>query len=269
MRLLRSELGLIIGRRRNQMGLLVLAGVPILMTIAIKLNGGGRNRGDGADFVSQITANGLFVPLVALTVELTLFLPMALAMVAGDAIAGEAHQGTLRYLLTVPVARTRLLAVKYLGLVVGSFVAVAVVVLAGLISGTVLFGAHPMLTLSGTTIGIGDGLWRLTLAALYVAAGLCALAAVGLFISTLTEQPIAVTVAVMVLTSAMWIVDAIPQLDFLHGWLLVDRWPAFADLMRQPPMGDTMITGLVVDAIYAVVALLGAWARFADKDITT
>lgn len=270
-RLLRSELRLMMSRRRNQIGLLVLAGVPVLMAIAIKLNGIHHHGhgASGADFVSQITSNGLFVPFASLTLELTLFLPMALAMVSGDAIAGEAREGTLRYLLTVPVGRTRLLAVKYLGLIVGALVAVTVVVLAGLGCGVALFGAHPMLTLSGTNIGIGEGTWRLLLSGLYVAAGLCALAAVGLFISTLTEQPIAVTVAVMVVTSAMWIVDAVPQLAFMHGWLLVDRWPAFSDLMRQPPVWDTMLPGLFVDLVYAVVALLAAWARFADKDITS
>lgn len=251
------------------MGLLVLGAMPVLMAIAIRLNHHDNGRGGGPDFVDQVTSNGLFVPLVALTLEITLFLPLALAMVSGDSIAGEANQGTLRYLLTVPVSRTRLLAVKYVGLVIGAIVAVAVVVVAGLVAGTALFGAHPMLTLSGSTIGVGQGLWRLTLAGLYVAAGLAALAAVGLFISTLTEQPIAVTVAVMIVTAAMWIVDAVPQLAFLHGWLLVDRWAAFADLMRQPPVGDTMWTGLLVDLSYAVVALLAAWARFAQKDIAS
>ena len=270
-RLLRSELRLAISRRRNQAGLLVLAAVPVLMAIAIRINGVRHREGrsDGAGFVDQITANGLFVPFATLTLELTLFLPLALAMVSGDAIAGEAHQGTLRYLLTVPVARTRLLAVKYLALVVGAFVAVGVVLLAGLGIGVALFGAHPMLTLSGTEISVGQGLWRLALSGLYVVAGLCAFAAIGLFLSTLTEQPIAVTVAGLVVTSAMWIVDAIPQLGFLHGWLLVHRWPAFAELMRQPPETGTIVTGLWVDAAYTVVFLLAAWARFGSKDITS
>ena len=35
--------------------------------------------------------------------------------IAGDSVAGEANIGTLRYLLAVPVGRTRLLAVKYAG----------------------------------------------------------------------------------------------------------------------------------------------------------
>ncbi|MEP6800094.1 MAG: ABC transporter permease, partial [Lapillicoccus sp.] len=103
-RLLRSELRLIGGRRRNQMGLLVLAAVPIILAIAVKVTS--PRPGNGPDFLASITANGLFVPLAALTLELPLFLPLAVSVLSGDAIAGEANLGTLRYLLTVPVNRT-------------------------------------------------------------------------------------------------------------------------------------------------------------------
>src|SRR6478672_8655792 len=182
-RLLRSELRLIAGRRRNQMGLLVLAAVPIVMAVAVKVSEPWPGR--GPDFLSSITSNGLFVPLAALGVEIGMFLPLAIAMLAGDAVAGEANLGTLRYLLTVPVGRTRLLAVKYASLVVGALWGVAVVTVAGALAGIALFGTGPMTTLSGTQIGFGEALWRVVLVALYVAAGLAALGAVGLFISTL------------------------------------------------------------------------------------
>ena len=115
-RLLRSEIRLIGGRRRNQMGLLVLAAVPIVLAISVEARPAGR-RGGGPDFLDSITSNGLFVPLAALSVEMGIFLPLAISMLAGDAVAGEANLGTLRYLLTVPVSRTRLLAVKYASLV--------------------------------------------------------------------------------------------------------------------------------------------------------
>src|SRR5689334_13359524 len=117
LRLLRSELGLIARRRRNQAGLAALAAVPIIVAVAVKLAAPASSPSRGPDFFGQITGNGFFVALAGLGVELTLFLPIAIAMLSGDAIAGEAQQGTLRYLLTVPVDRIRLLAVKYAGIV--------------------------------------------------------------------------------------------------------------------------------------------------------
>lgn len=266
-RLLGSELRLIVGRRRNQAGITVLAVVPIIMAIAIKLSDPGV--GHGPDLLSQVTANGLLVPLAALGVEITMFLPLAIAMLSGDAIAGEANVGTLRYLLTVPVSRTRLLAVKYLSLVIGAALGVLAVAIPGAIVGLALFGAGPMITLSGTQLGMAAAVWRLVLVCGYLVAALSALAAIGLFISVLTEQPIAAAIAVMIVTIMMWILVAVPQVSWLHPWLLVNHWMAYMDLLRDPIAWERVLVGLLVDLGYTGVFLTAAWARFAGKDVTS
>ncbi len=266
-RLLRSELRLIAGRRRNQMGLLVLAAVPVVLAVAVKISS--PRPGRGPDFLASITSNGLFVPLAALGVEMGLFLPLAIAMLAGDSVAGEANLGTLRYLLTVPVHRTRLLLVKYVSLCIGALWGVATVAVAGTVVGIALFGAGPMATLSGSQISFGEAVWRLVLVTLYLSAGIAALGAVGLFVSTLTEQPIAATVAVTIFVIIAWILDSVPQLGWLQPWLIVHEWLAFGDLLRDPPEWSSVLRGLGVDAGYAVVFWLAAWARFAGKDITS
>ena len=264
-----SELRLIMGRRRNQAGLVVLAALPVCLGVAVRLTES-NPRGDGPpNFVDDIVGNGVFLAFAALTFELTLFFPLAIAMVSGDAIAGEAHAGTLRYLLTVPAGRTRVLVVKYLGIAAGSLIAALTVTVVSAVVGILLFGTGPLTTLSGDQIPLGTGLWRLLISTAYVALGLCALGALGLFVSTLTEQPIAATVAVMIATATMWVLDAIPQIAWLHPWLLVHRWTAFADLMRNPPDFSTVRDGVFVALGYIVVFLLAAWARFDGKDITS
>lgn len=267
LRLLGSELRLIVGRRRNQAGLLVLAAVPILIAIAVRASA--PEPGRGPDFLSAAASNGVFVALASMTIEMGLFLPLAVAVLSGDAIAGEANLGTLRYLLTVPVHRTRLLLVKYASLVIGSIIGVTVVAVTGLIIGGILFGLGPVTLLSGAEVPIAQGLLRLALAVAYLSAGLAALAAIGLFVSTLTEQPIAAMIAVTIVSTAMWILDGIPQLAWLQPWLLVHYWPAFADLFREPVFTETIGRGLLVFAAYAVVFLGAAWARFSQKDITS
>ncbi len=123
-RFLRSELRLIFGRRRNQAGLGILAVVPIIIAIAVKVST--PRSGHAPDFFASITSNGLFVALAALSIEMGLFLPLAIGAIAGDSVAGEANIGTLRYLLTVPVHRTRLLAVKFAAISIFSLVATIV-----------------------------------------------------------------------------------------------------------------------------------------------
>jgi ABC-2 type transport system permease protein len=266
-RFLRSELMLIFGRRRNWAGMAALAAVPVIIALVTKIwppGGGG-----GPEFFNQITNNGLFVSLAALTVELPLFLPLAVSAIAGDSVAGEANTGTLRYLLTVPVDRTRLLAVKYLGVVTFAFAAVALVAVTGTVIGLLLFGGGDVLLLSGRQVGFAEGLGRVLGVVLYLGVCLSALGAIGVFVSTLTEQPIGATIAIMVLTVLSFILDQIAQLDWLHPFLLTHHWMDYGEFLRDPVDLGALGPGLLVAAAYTGVFLTGAWARFAGKDVSS
>src|SRR5680860_1287082 len=138
LRLVRSELRLVLTRRRNIAMLVVLALAPTLIGVAIKLSGPGD--GEGPSFLASITENGLFLVFTALVATLPVFLPLAVSVVSGESVAGEASTGTLRYLLAAPVHRTRLLAVKLVAIVVYALVATLTVAAVGLIVGGVLFG---------------------------------------------------------------------------------------------------------------------------------
>jgi ABC-2 type transport system permease protein len=270
-RFLRSELWLIFGRRRNWAGLTVLAAVPILIAVAVRFSGGddGGGGGDGPDFFASITDNGLFVALSALTVELPLFLPIAVAAISADTIAGEANLGTLRYLLAVPVQRTRMLAVKYTAVVIFAVVATLFVATVGALVGLALFGGGPVTLLSGSQVSFGEALLRLLAICGYLAAGLAAVGAIGMFVSTLTEQPIGATIAIVMLTVASFILDSIPQVAWLHPYLLTHWWLSFGDLLRDPVALDGIRQGLISAACYTVVFLAAAWARFSGRDVTS
>ena len=266
-RFLGSELRIIFGRRRNLAGLAVLAVVPIVLAIAIRVESGAQGAGPG--FIVGITGNGLFVAFAALILELPLFLPLAVSAISGDAVAGEANLGTLRYLLTIPAGRLRLLVVKYVAIVIFAFVATALVATVGTIMGLSLFGAGDMTLLSGTQTSLADGLWRLLLSVLYLTVQLSALGAIGLFISTLTEQPIGATIAVLLVNVMMFILGQISQLAWLHPWLLTNWWPAIGDFLRDPIFTDNLERGLITAVVYAATFWLLAWARFAGKDVTS
>ena len=140
----------------------------------------------------------MFLSFIALTIMLTLVLPLVIAVVSGDSIAGEAGYGTLRYLLTVPAGRARLLSVKYAAVVIFGLASCLLVPRSSLIVGVALFPVGPVTLLSGTTVSLADGLLRLLFVTLYVAAGMAALGAIGLAISTLTEHPIGAIAAILI-----------------------------------------------------------------------
>ncbi|MER5941686.1 ABC transporter permease [Streptomyces sp. NPDC001928] len=274
--LLRSELLTTFRRWRTLALLAVLAAVPILVGIAVKIEtgdgssvgGGGPQGGGGPAFISQITNNGLFLVFTALAATLPFFLPMAIGVIAGDAIAGEANSGTLRYLLVAPAGRTRLLLTKYVTTMTFCLVATLVVAVSALMVGALLFPLGELTTISGTRISFAEGLGRALLIALVVAASLIGVAALGLFVSTLTNSGIAAMATTVGLLITVQILDQIPQLHAIQPYFFSHYWLSFADLMREPVYWDDLVRNLGIQALYAAVFGSAAWARFMAKDIT-
>ncbi|WP_328537265.1 ABC transporter permease [Streptomyces sp. NBC_00344] len=270
--LFRSELAITFRRWRTLALLGVLAAVPLLIGIAVKWQTGDGSQardssGEGPAFLTQITGNGLFLVFAALAATLPVFLPMAVAVVAGDAVAGEAGTGTLRYLLVAPAGRTRLLCAKYTSAMVFCLAATLVVAGSALLAGVALFPVGEVTTISGTQISFAQGLGRAALIAAVVAASLLGVAAIGLFISTLTDSGVAAMAATVGLVIAVQIVDTIPQLHAVHPYLFPHYWLSFADLLRAPVYWDEVVRNLGLQALYAVVFGSAAWARFTAKDI--
>ena len=106
-------------------------------------------------------------------------------------------------------------------------------------------------------------------AVVYLSCGLAALGAVGLFFSTLTEQPIGAMITVVIFSTASFIADSIPQIAWLHPFLITHNWLAFGDLFRSPVAWDGVQQGIYVAAAYTIVFWLAGWARFAGKDVTS
>ncbi len=264
--LLASELSVMFRRRRTWAMLAALAAVPVLIAVAVKLSNGSR-AGHGPAFLDRITENGLFVVLTAMVLCTPLFLPLTVGVVAGDTIAGEAGLGTLRYLLAAPAGRARLLLVKYVGVAAFCLAATASVLLAGTVAGLLLFPAGPVPLLSGELVDGWTAGGRILLVGAYVCVSLLGLAAVGLFISTLTDVPVGAMAATIVLAIASQVLDVLPQLDWLHPWLFSHWWLGFADLLRQPVEWSSFGNNAVLQLGYLLVFGALAYGRFATKDV--
>lgn len=266
-RLLRSE-ALLLARRRRTLALLAaLAAIPVLIAVAVQLSSTPPGPGEGPPFLDQVTQSGAFVAATSLVVAVPLFLPLTIAVVAGDAVAGEASQGTLRYLLLAPAGRSRLLLVKTLVVLAFCVVAPALMALVGLVLGAALFGFGEAASLSGDVLGPWEVVGRIGLIVLHVAIAMTGLAAVGLFVSTLTDVPVGAMATTIVVAIAAQILGGLSQLDWLHPWLLTDSWLAFPDLLRTPIVWDSLLENLRLQAGWVAVFLALAWARFTTKDV--
>ena len=264
---LASELVVMFTRRRTWAMLGAIALIPILLGLAVYLSADRLAPGEGPPFVDRVTQNGLFTGFAAMLLAMPLFLPLTVSVVSGDTIAGEAGLGTLRYLLISPVGRLRLLMVKYLGTVAFVLAGTLTLMIAGALTGWLLFPVGPVTLLSGDVIGLGESIWRMVLVALYVTVSMLGMLAVGLFISTLTTVPVGAMTAVLITSGVSQILDNLPQVSAIHEWLFTHYWLDFADILRQPIELGSFGANALLQLGY--VALFGALAygRFASKDI--
>ena len=265
------ELRKMFRRPRTWATIAVLNALPILVAVLLVLTDLAPRPGEGPPFLSAVLRNGSLYPLAALAIVLPLFLPIAVAVIAGDAVAGEAQAGTLRYLLARPVGRTRLLVAKLAAVLAFVVVTVVVVAAVGYLVGTTLFEAQPIggTSVSGTSLTSEQIAGRTVLAIGYVAVSMLGVAAFGLFFSTMTDSPLAATMgalAVLVTSSLLFTLDAASP---IAPSLPTRYWLAFVDLFREPILWRDLTRGLALQGVYVGVLLAAAWANFTTKDVTS
>lgn len=269
-RLLRSELRLVFGRRRNLALVGGLTLVPLLIAVVLAMTRGSVLDAQAAGgLLGRVTGNGLFLVVTSLFMCLPFLLPLVTGVASGDALAGEAQTGTLRYLLAVPVSRGRLLAAKAIATLALVASAVGAVALMAFACGGAFFGWHAMTLLSGTTVSVGEGALRMLGVAAFVALSLTGLVAVGLFLSSVTEVPVGAMAATVVVAVASGVLDSIPQLAPIQPALLTHHWFDFAEMLRMEVDWSLLGQGLAVQAAWAVLFGALAWSRFTTADVTS
>jgi ABC-2 type transport system permease protein len=263
------ELGKLARRPRTWVSIGLLCGLPAMVAVFLAVSDIGPGPGEEPAFLSAVLANGAMFPAAALALVLPLFLPVAVAVVAGDSVAGEASAGMLRYLLLRPVGRTRLLVAKLVALVAYVVVAVGCVALTSYAIGVSLFEAQPAETtsVSGVTFTTTEFLSRIAAAVLYVAFSMLGVGAIALFLSTLTDSSLGATLGALAALVASQVLVTLDAAAVVAPYLPTRYWLAWIDLFRDPIAWRDVGRGLGIQAVYVVVFLGAAWANFATKDV--
>ncbi len=268
------ELRKLVRRPRTWVIIGLLDALPTLVAILLAITDLGPRAGTGPPFLSAVLSDGTLFPLAALGIVLPLFLPVAVAVVAGEAVAGEAQGGTLRYLLVRPVGRTRLLMAKLVSVIAFVVLTVVVVAATGYVTGALLLGDQPLQTtlttsVSGSALSATEVWQRTGLAMGYVMISMLGVAAVALFFSTLTDTPLSAALGALALLIASTLLLTLDAADALAPYLPTRYWLAFIDLFRDPILWRDVVRGALQQGAYVLVFLGAAWANFTTKDITS
>ena len=257
-------------RRRTLVGLVGIAAVPVLVAVAIVVTGGGDGGDDGGGDPTGLfqfaTASGLNFALVSVAATSPFLLLTVVALFNGDTVSSEASWGSLRYLLTRPVPRSRLLWRKLAVGVLLSLVAVALVPLSGVIAGTVAFGWGGVQTPFGS-LTPDVAVLRLLAVTGYVAWTSAWVAALAFLLSTLTDAPVGAVAGTIVITIVVQILDAITALGAVREWLPTHESIAWVGLLATPPRPGDLTRGVLLQLPYVSLLLAAAFWRFRRKDI--
>jgi ABC-2 type transport system permease protein len=270
-RLLRVELHQLVRSRRTWVTIGLIDLLPTIVAILLALTDLGPRPGTGPAFLSAVLTDGTLFPLAAMAIVLPLFLPIAVSIQAGEAIAGEAQQGTLRYLLVRPVGRTRLLVAKLVSVVSFVLLTLAVVAVTAYVVGVLLLGNGQVgaatTTVSGTPLSQQELVGRTFLALGYALLCMLGVAAIALFLSTVVDTPLGAALGTMAVLIASTLLLTLDAADSIAGFLPTRYWLAFVDLFREPILWREVVRGTLLQGAYVLVFLGAAWANFATKDV--
>ena len=263
----RWELRKLVAQKRTFIGIAAAIAVPLIFTVALLAdpNGGGP---EGVPFGEYVRESGLAIPLVCLFFGALWLLPLITALVAGDIVAAEDHNGTLKTILTRSVDRWQVFAGKLLATLTYTLAILATYVSVGVVAGGLAFGFEPLTTLSGTTVGVGRALYLTAAGTLTYALPLMAIASIALLLSTLSRNSAAAVVGTLMVSIALQIIGSISALDFLDPYLLSTQFNAWEGLLREPVDWAPVVRAAWVSALYAIPATAWAFTVFLRRDVT-
>jgi ABC-2 type transport system permease protein len=272
------ELVKLLRRPRTWIAIALLCGLPAVVAAFLATTKVGPQPGEGPTFLSAVLSNGSLYPAAALAMVLPLFLPVSVAVVGGDSIAGEAGAGMLRYLLLRPVGRTRLLVAKLVTLIAFVLLAVVSVALTSYAVGVTVFGTDPanalvgsdvITSVSGTGLDPAQVALRIVYTVLYIAGSMLGVGAIAIFLSTVTDSSLGAALGALAFLVTSQVLVTLDAAASVRPYLPTRYWLAWIDFFRQPILWHDIQRGLGIQAIYVVVFLSAAWANFATRDVTS
>jgi ABC-2 type transport system permease protein len=259
------ELRKLRAQKRTYLGFAGAVLVPVIFVVALLIDSSGGP--DEVPFGSYVRETGLAIPLVALAFGSIWLIPLITALVAGDIVATEDQNGTLKTILTRSVERWQVFAGKLLASFTYATVVLVLFVGTALLLGGIAFGFEPVTLLSGTRVSAGRGIALIGAAALSYLTPVLAFASIALLLSTTTRNSAAAVVGTLMLSLLLQVFGALSALNFLDPYLLSNQFDGWQGLLHDPIDWSPVVRAAWVSALYAVPCLFAALAAFVRRDV--
>ncbi len=262
----RWELRKLLSQKRTYLGLALAAILPVIFVIVQGLHQR-RDHGSENIFASHITQSGLATPVLMLLFLSAFMLPLIAALVAGDIVAAEDGNGTLKTILTRSVDRGQVFAAKTLAAMAYGTIAVFLSAIVATVAGVASWGFNHVVTFSGSIVSAPEGLLLVIAANACYLIPLLAVVAVGVLLSTATRNSAASVVGTVGLVIMLYIVAQIPGVEDLKPYLLTEQFQSWQGLLRTPTDWAPIAHSAWVCALYGVPALIAGYLVFLRRDV--
>jgi ABC-2 type transport system permease protein len=263
-RVYRWEIAKLLAQKRTYLGLGTATAVPIIFVVVLVTQSGGPN---DVPLGRYIRDTGLAVPFVVLFFMSIWGLPLVTALVAGDIVASETHNGTLKTILTRSRERGEVFAGKVLATATYTLALVFLLGFVGVVAGSIAWGFRPLTSLSGTTVPAGHGLLLLAASLAVYALPLAGIAAFGVLLSTVTRNSAASVVGALMWALLMQLLGVLPGTESIRPYLLGTQFEAWHGFLRTPTDWAPVLRALWLCALYIGVPLFGAYLVFLRRDV--
>jgi ABC-2 type transport system permease protein len=276
--LLKIELYKIFKKPRTYIAFAAIAAIVVLIQLALYADGAiylefvMRSINESFQLEGKLL-NGYFVCYTILQ-TLLVHVPLLIALIAGDAIAGEAAMGTLRLLVAKPVSRTTLLLAKFSATVVYTLGLLLFMALLSLFGSMLLFGTGDMMVFKSSVFLILEGtdvLWRYVGAFGFAALAMTTVAALAFLLSVFAENsigPIIATMSVVILFTILTTMD-IPFFNALKPYLFTNHMLNWKGFFEKPVDKSEVVKSAAVLAAHILLFVSLAIYIFRKKDILT
>jgi ABC-2 type transport system permease protein len=264
----RWELRKLVSQKRTYLGFALAVILPLIFVVAQNLRGQhDHGRGSDSIFAAQITQSGLATPVLMLLFLSVFMLPLIASLVAGDIVANEDGNGTLKTILTRSVDRGQVFAAKTLAAMLYATIAVYLSAAVATAAGVASWGFNSITTFSGTVVSAPKGLLLVFAANTCYLIPLLTVASIGVLLSTTTRNSAASVVGAVGAVILLFIVAQIPGLEGIHPYLLTEQFENWHGLLRTPTDWAPIWHSLWVCALYMGPCLAAAYLVFLRRDV--
>ena len=202
---------------------------------------------------------------------LWIHIPILIALVAGDLIAGEANSGTFRLILTRPVSRTKLLFAKFFAGWTYTILVIILMILLSIGLGSILFGSGDLLVLKGTVniFKAEDALWRFGLAYAYGILTMTVVASLAFMLSAFAENSIGPIIGTFAIIVGLTIITSLgfSFLKHVYPFLFTTYLPSWQFFFDYQLNFLKISRAVITDLGYIILFLSITFYHFRKKDI--